>query len=624
MFPIFVLAAAAAAPEASPEAEQSIVVTASREPVEADEAPVSATLFEREEVEALGLPLAADMLRLSPGVSLAVSGPRGSQTQLRIRGAEANHSLLFVDGIRFNDPAAGNEARFELLTADALSRIEIVRGPQSALWGSEALGGVIALDTADPFAERGVSALAEYGELDTARASAQGAGRTGNLGLAASAGWLRSDGIDSFGAGGERDGFENRNASVKAVFAPRDGLRTGLVGHWIEADSEFDGFDPQTFQRADTLDETDNRIRAARVFVEGKFGGWSAMVDASILDSVNRNRLGTTPLNRTFGERLTAGAQLSRTLGGYRVTGAVEHEAEDFRARDQSFFGATDQDRGRSLTAFVGEWRAEWSEAFSTDVAVRHDRFSAFRDATTVRAAAVLRPAEGWRLHAAYGEGIAQPTFYDLFGFFPGSFRGNPDLKPESSRGWESGVRWEGGRFAAGATGFSNRLKDEIVGTFDPVTFLSGTVNATGRSRRRGVELDATFRPAEAMLVAVNYTYLDSSEAREAGGAQVREVRRPRHSANLIASGESGRLSWGASASYVGARRDTDFDVFPAQTVTLGDYVLASVKLGWRLSDGIELFARAENALDERYRDVVGYTTPGRTVHAGARFRFGG
>ena len=92
-----------------------------------------------------------DLLRLAPGVAVATTGPRGTQTQVRIRGAEASHTLVFLDGIRFNDPAAGNEARFELLTADALSRLEIVRGPQSALWGSEALGGVIAAETADPF-----------------------------------------------------------------------------------------------------------------------------------------------------------------------------------------------------------------------------------------------------------------------------------------------------------------------------------------------------------------------------------------------------------------------------------------------------------------------------------------
>jgi vitamin B12 transporter len=618
---LFLATSAAVAPVPTPNAGEAIVVTASRVPLDERKAPVSATVFGREELEALALPLASDVLRLAPGVSVAQSGPRGSQAQLRIRGAEANHSLLFVDGIRFNDPAAGNEARFELLAGDSLSRIEIVRGPQSALWGSEALGGVIAVDNPDP--ERsGVAALAEYGGLDSSRLAAQAAIRAGDFALSATAGRLRSDGIDSFGAGGERDGFDNRHAGLKAVFTPAAGIKIGAVGHWIEGESQFDGYDPATFRLADTLDSTANRIRAARLWAEGEAGGWSFVADASILGSTNRNRLGAAPLNRTAGRRTTVGAQGARSVGRHRLVAAVEHEAEDFRARDQSFFGMTDQDRSRSLTAFVGEWRGEWSDAFATDLALRHDRFSAFADATTFRAGASLRPAAAWRLHAAYGEGIAQPTFYDLYGFFPGSFVGNPALKPESSRGWELGLRWQDGGFAAGATAFSNRLSDEIVDTFDPVTFLSSTANASGRSRRRGIELDASYRPSPKLLLAANYTLLDAGERQVAGAAAVREVRRPRHSANLIASGRSGRLGWGASAAYVGARQDTDFDLFPARKVRLGDYLLASLTLAWRLREGLEAYARAENALAADYRDAVGYETPGRTVHAGLRLRF--
>src|SRR5687768_15804744 len=217
MFPLLMLA-------------EAIIVTGSREAVPLEDAPISATVFDRQELDRLALPLAADVLRLVPGVTVAATGPKGTQTQVRIRGAEANHSLLFVDGIRFNDPAAGNEVRFELLTADLLSRIEIVRGPQSALWGSEALGGVVAVSSADPFAARGLGGLGEYGSLDSRRLFGRSALRSGNVGLTAAVGWQSSDGIDSFGAGGERDGFDNLTASLKAVH--RSGpLELGAVGH---------------------------------------------------------------------------------------------------------------------------------------------------------------------------------------------------------------------------------------------------------------------------------------------------------------------------------------------------------------------------------------------------------
>ncbi len=505
---VFAAAAAAAQQQSITDpapGDEEIVVTASREPVPLDEAGVSATVVGREELERLALPATSDVLRLVPGLSVAVTGARGAQTQLRIRGAEANHTLIFVDGIRFNDPAAGNEARFELLTNEALSRLEVVRGPQSALWGSEAIGGVVAVETADPLRSTGLSALAEYGSLDTGRASAQFAARTGDVGVSGSGTWFETKGIDAFGKGGERDGFEHSSGSVKAVFSPIADAELGLVGHYIEAETEFDGFDPRTFRRADTLHTTDNSLFAVRGWGSTRIEDWSFTMDGSYLDSANRNRLAGNPLNNTFGERFTVGGQLSRRFGGHRITGALEYEGEDFRSRDQSFRGRSNQDRSRELTAFVGQWRAQWSPAFITDVAVRHDEFSAFDDATTFRGTALVRPMSGWTIHASYGEGIAQPSFVELFGFFPGSFVGNPNLVPERSRGWEAGVRWARGAASAGVTAFNQRLQDEIVGTFSSVTFLSSTANAQGKSRRRGIEAEAEYSFGPVTLGA-NYT----------------------------------------------------------------------------------------------------------------------
>lgn len=614
------LISAAAVAQADPE----IIVTASREAIAAEIAPVSSTVLGEAEIEALDLPAAADLLRLTPGVSVSTTGPRGTQTQLRIRGAEANHTLLFVDGIRFNDPAAGNEPRFELLTSDLLSRIEVVRGPQSALWGSEAVGGVIAVDTGDPFLRTGFVGEGEYGSLDSARLFGRYAVRTGDVGISGGLGYQRSDGIDSLGGGaGDRDGFENLAASLRIEARPSDNARLGATGYWTEGTSHYDGLDPNFFVRADTLDTTKSRIGAVRAFASGEWDGWSVRGEASYLDSANRNRLAGAPLNSTLGDRLTLGGQVSRRIGSHTFIAAIDHQDEDFRARDTQYFGGTDQDQSRNLTAFVAEWRAEWSPAIVTDIAVRHDDFSAFADETTFRASVLVRPGGGFALHAAYGEGIAQPTFYDLFGFFPGSFVGNPDLTPERSRGWEAGIRWSSAHFAIGLTGFSNHLRDEIVPTYDPATFLSGAANADGRSKRDGIELSASWRHAAWLNVEANYTWLDADEPNSAGTAQIREIRRPRSTTNLAAWGEADRFSWSASLAYVGARRDTDFDLFPAVVVRLDDYVLGSLRVGYRILPQLELYARVENAFDADYQDVVGYNTAGRTVYAGLRVAFG-
>jgi vitamin B12 transporter len=171
--------------------------------------------------------------------------------------------------------------------------------------------------------------------------------------------------------------------------------------------------------------------------------------------------------------------------------------------------------------------------------------------------------------------------------------------------------------------GFSNSLRDEIVDVFDSVTFTSSTANATGKSRRRGVEAEAAYRFGDVAALGLNYTFLDSEERQVSGTAAVREVRRPRHSANAVLTGEAGPLSWGASIAYVGERQDTDFDVFPARRVTLDDYALASLRIAYRVTPGLEAYARAENAFDADYEDVLGYATPRRTIYAGLRLRFG-
>src|SRR3954449_5458779 len=249
---ISALAAAGATPAPTvPAGEDEIVVTANKSNDATFPTTSPSVRSHPGLAEAVGLPMVTDVLRIVPGVSVAAAGPRGSQTQVRLRGAEANHTLLVIDGIRFNDPAAGNEARFELLPTDLLDQITIILGANSALWGSEAIGGVVDAETHDlAHGGRGLGARAEYGSLDSGRASAWLAAQAGKVRVSATGAWLSSGGIDAFAPGGERDGFDNRSASAKIVFTPveltrygGDSLQFGIVGHAIAGRSEYDGFD---------------------------------------------------------------------------------------------------------------------------------------------------------------------------------------------------------------------------------------------------------------------------------------------------------------------------------------------------------------------------------------------
>jgi vitamin B12 transporter len=598
-----------------------VIVTASRAEETAAATPASVTLIDGDRIERLGSALLPDLLRLVPSLSVATSGPAGSLTDVRIRGAEANHTLLFVEGIRANDPAAGNAPRFELLNADLASRVEVVRGPQSALWGSEAVGGVVAVDGAVP-GSGGSVAFVEGGSFDTLRGAARTTFGEAERGVSVGVAAQRSDGIDSFSGDGERDGYRNLSGRFSGDYRVTPALIVGASGFALRGTSEFDGYNPVTFLRDDTLDRTRNRLSAGRL--HATFGDRAtryANLSASLLRSSNRNLVGDHLVNRTGASRRTVAIEAGQVVGRHVFIAALDGTRERFEARDNDFGGFSDQDRLRRHQSLTLEWKMRDLGPLSTDVAMRHDRFSRFKDATTVRGAASVALGHGVSLIATYGQGIAQPSFFDLYGFFPGSFAGNPELRPEKSRGGEAGLRYRDPRFNAALTLYRQRLKDEIVDIF--AFPLSTTVNADGTSKRRGVEAEAGWTPSDALRLTATYALLDASEPTAPGGAQSKEQRRPRHSGSVALDGKRGRLSYGASIAYTGERNDTDFTPFPAVRVQLAPYWLGSARLAYRIAGPLEASLRIANAFGERYQDVVGYRTEGRSVHAGLRIAVG-
>ena len=627
IIPLLLFSSVAGSLADSHPSEKDIVVTASRVPQKKDKTAASSTIIDRKTIERLGDPLVASFLRLTPSAAVEVGGPAGSLTEVRIRGAEANHTLLFIDGIRANDPAAGDAPRFELLNADIVSRVEVVRGPQSALWGSDAIGGVIAVNGV-PESDPGYSVGGEAGSFGFGRANASAALVSDTSSLAAAAGWQRATGIDSFNGHGDKDGFSNFAARLRGSWDVAPWVQIGVAAFDLMGHSEFDGFDPVTGIHEDTLDNTKNSLAAGRAWANfgSEQSGLSGTVSTSLLDSSNRNFLGSKEINRTRGNRWNAGGQAQYRFRTGAITHtaivAVEHESESFHADDTVFGGASDQDRRRTHDSVTAEWRSEFSPVVA-DFAVRHDFFSSFQDATTLRASALVAVGGGFSVTGSYSEGIAPPTFFDLFGFFPGSFVGNPSLKPESSRGFEASLRYRKGPLSAALTVYRQQLHNEIVDVFDPITFVSSTVNRSATSHRSGVEAEVGWSVSDRLRVSANYAFLHATEPDSNGFGQVREVRRPRHSGSIEADGTAGRFGYGASIAYVGKRSDTNFDVFPAAPVTLHAYWLAGARVAYRLRSGLELFARGSNLLDQHFEDVFGSRTEGRAIYAGLKVSFG-
>jgi vitamin B12 transporter len=598
-----------------------IVITASRAPDSATQTPASVTIVDRHTIVRLGEPILGALLRLTPSTSVTTSGPAGSLTEVRIRGAEANHSLLFVDGIKINDPASGDTPRFELLNADLASRIEVVRGPHSALWGSAAIGGVIAINGIDDAPRE--SFTAEWGSFGFARASGSASAVTGKATISGAAGFQRATGIDSFNGQGDRDGYRNLSGRLRATWHPVSEVELGASALVLTGRTEFDGFDPVTFAHADTLDSSRNRLGAARLWagVGSEVTPWRARIAGSLLGSSNKNYLADVQQNRTRGTRRNLSAQLERRF----ATGAIDHrliaaadlERESFHARDTIYGGLSNQDRSRRHEALTFEWRGE-TKAVTGDVAVRRDMFNRFKDATSIRASLLASIGGGFSIAGSYGEGIAQPTFFDLYGFFPNNFLGNPSLRPESSRGFEVAVRYRRGPVEASLTGYRQRLHDEIIDVFDFNTFLFSTANRQQTSRRSGVEATVGWRLGDKLRLSWNYAYLKATQPDETTVTQVHELRRPNHSGSLTVDGVSGRFTYGGSIAYVGRHSDQR-DTFPFDRVRLASYWLANARVAYAVKPGIELFARMSNALGQHYQDVFGYRTEARAVYAGIR-----
>lgn len=616
MIALFLLAAADVdATEASQ--PDSIIVTASRLPEKQSDTAASVNVIDQTAISRQGDPFIYEFLREIPSAAVSSSGPAGEETQIRIRGAAANHTLLFIDGIEANDLSGSDQPRFELLNADIASRIEVVRGPQSALWGAQAIGGVIAV-TGSPADKSSYSGEAEGGSFGLLRANTAATLVSGNMQLDGALGWQRATGVPQSGPGGNNDGYHNLSGRVLASWTIAPGVKFGVNGFSLNGFSQYAGTDPFTFAPTENLSSRFG-IAAGRIW--STFGstdeGFGGSASASLFEAHNHFLFAGQETNRTRGVRGTISGQLHYGFDTgslkQQLIAAGEYQNEAFKSRDTVYGGLSDANKRRVHEAVTGEWKAD-AGAVVGDIALRHDFFSKFRDATTLRASLLARLGQGFSLAVSYGEGIAPPTFTEMYGFFPGTFIGNSKLKPESSRGLELSLRYRRGPFDAAVTGYRQKLHDEIVSNAD----FTSSLNAPGTSHRTGLELEMGLRLAQDLRVSANYSYLHATKP-NATGQQVEEIRRPQHSGSIAVDGSTDRLSYGGSLAYVGVHTDTNFDVFPAEDVRLGSYWLANARIAYAIRPGFEIFVRGSNLFGQDYQDVRGYHTEGRGLYAGIR-----
>jgi vitamin B12 transporter len=622
---------AAAPPAALPVAarEEVIVVTATRAETPVSKVGSSVTVIDDKEIERSQENFVSELLTQIPGVSFSRNGGVGGLTSVRIRGAEAEQTALLIDGIKINDPSSpGGGFNFANLLTRGIQRIEVLRGPQSTLWGSQAIGGVVNVITAAPGAER-TSFSVEGGSRDTAQLRGETAGKTGRLGYVLGGGYFRTDGVSALSkafGGTEPDGYRNYGANGRLTYDISDSVDVDIRGWFSAGRNEFDVAPRDTADFGKTREVIGYAGLNARAFDGRLRNRFSAALTRTKRDNFNP----TLAVPRTFdalGRNKRFEYQGQADLGeGIEAVFGAETEQQEFRSLSPTVKNPNPAPAvgEAKLNSIYGQLQAEPLDGLTLTGGVRRDEHSRFGGATTGRVTAAFTPDQGRTVaRTSYGTGFKAPTLFQLLSDF-----GNLELNPERGRGWDAGIErsFAGERVKIAATYFGRRSDNliEFVSCFRSSdlrcrTRPQGFYDNVRRTKVRGVEFSAAAQPLRNLLVRGQYTLTDAENA-SPGTAEFgkRLARRPKHSgfAELVYS-----LPMGIEGSVAVTVAGASFDDALNRN-RLDDYTLVDARLRYHVTERLQLFGRVENVFDEVYETTRRFGSPGRGAFVGASLGF--
>ncbi|MBI4541569.1 MAG: TonB-dependent receptor [Gemmatimonadetes bacterium] len=655
---ILAVAAAAALAPAAPAQEPAdtfelaeLVVTATRVPVRREATAASVTVITGGELRARGVRTVADALRALPGVSVAQTGSAGGLTSLFLRGGESDYVQVLIDGVPVNQP--GGAFDFADLTTDNIERIEVVRGPTSVLYGSDAVTGVVQILTRNGRGRPRLALAARGGVGDRVgplvspedeRSASFGfgadlAGGSERLGYSLSLSRFRTDGAYAF-----NNQYDNTSASARVRVLPDTRTDAALSLRYTDSEFHF-----PTDASGRPVDHNQMQLGEALTLALEAGRHLTEALEAKVLVSLHRleqvqddqpdetgdgSYRGESALERrgidvranvhaTPGAIVTAGVELERQEG---------ESASLSRSTFGDFAAATDVER-ENLGVYL-QALAQVAGRVSLVAGVRRDHNGAFGDFETVRAGASVRLIPGARLRLAGGTAFKEPTFAENYGSGFGDV-GNPDLRPEESWSVEAGIEQElaGGRLMLEASYFRQRFQNLIQFTFAAPEGEPNYRNVA-EARADGLELAARAGLPASITASLQYTYLDT-EATDPGfdsGPDAyfvqgrRLLRRPTHSFGASLSGPlTARGTWGLGVDRAGERDDLDFKPdFTVERVRLPGYTLVSAAAEYELlrraaGAGLTATLRIENLLDEAYEEIRNFRARARAVVLGAR-----
>lgn len=603
----------------------------------------SVTVVTGQELRDRQVRTAADALQSLPGVHVSRNSTPASVTEVRIRGAENNQTVVMIDGVPANDPTSGAYDFSDLSVVD-IERIEVIRGAQSVIYGSGAIGGVINIITRSGRGPARVTIATEVGSFGTRDVALSASGGSEKAWASLSYNARYADGFNIAPVGSERD------KSRLETFAFRGGVEV-MPGLIIDGSlrlsrkaGDRDGFDGAPGQLATAVDDpsrfTGNVLLGS---VRARWETFGGALTHEFRTTYNETKTTDTDLlfpafpfiskyeadSRTYSYIGTLKLPGDPSILRHTLTGLAEWNEETFTPLGDFTDGVR---RSRDRFAFAGEWRGTFANQLTLTAGIRQDNNSAFEDFTSWRGTASwtvpgMTPGVGLRPHASIGTGFKAPSFFEQFGSIPAFFTPNPDLVPEESFGWDAGVElslWRG-RLVFDVTYFSTELENKI--STNP-GFVPTLINLPGTSHRDGIEVSAKLTVMPGVTVGAAYTYLDATDP-----DGTREVRRPPHAGrvDLDARFADGRGRFHFAAVYNGRRDDlafrvgaTPLDPWTNEIVGLDAIWRLSAGLSYKIRPDLEIYGRVENILDDRGQEVFGYAQPGVAAYAGLRLTFGG
>jgi vitamin B12 transporter len=584
-----------------------IIVSATGAPIYSSETGHAVTLLNEYNIELFQPSNVSDLLTRTPGITVSNTGPIGGFSAVRIRGAEGEQTLALIDGVRLNDPSSpGGGFDFGNLLIGNIERIEVLRGPNSVPWGSQAIGGVVNMVTQRPTDNLSGSARAEYGSNDRTNFVGNVSSNVGPVGFSIGGGYFRDDGISAAANGTEADGYRQYGANGRVEVALGDNASIDLRGYHSNSRAEADGFPAPTFSLSDTLEYSQTKQLTGYAGFNLALGNLKNRLAATVSD-INRDNF-ASPAATTVDFLARGRNERFEYQGDWQASDAIravfgaEHERSKFT---DGFSPAKTRYSGAYAQAIVTP-----VDQLTLTAGGRIDDYKTYGSKATFSANGVWQPSLGTYIRAVYGQGFKAPTLFQLYSFF-----GDPNLQPEEAQSYELGFDHSviGGKLRFGATAYQRRVRNMI--DFDLSTFTYKNIR---RAKAKGIEAFIEVRPSNRLTVAANYTYTDSKTRLDTSAAFTRRIRVPVHSLNLSADWTPiNRLKLGADMRLA----SDSLDGFGG-SVRMDGYILLGARAAFEISDAIEIYGRVENAGDADYQTVAGYNAYGRNAHIGVRAKF--